>query len=302
MKLFDVIIVGGGPAGISAACWSAELGLSVLLIESGKEFGGQLLRTYNKITNHLGIETNNGREMRDVFVKQMKNQEFETRLNTSVLTIEFEAKYLTTTDGKTLYFNNLIIATGVSRRKLHVPGEREFAGKGILESGKRESEMVSGKSVCVIGGGDAALENALILAECAAKVTLIYRGETLRGRHEFINQISRNPKIEVLKNTQVLEIIGNEKLEAVKLQNSAEFLLPVDATVIRIGVEPNTDLAREKIALDEAGYVKVTQFCETNLENIYAIGDVANSLSPTISTAIGMGSTAAKVIRDKTAI
>jgi thioredoxin reductase (NADPH) len=299
MNDFDVIIIGAGPAGISSACWSAELNLSVLLIESGKEIGGQLLWTFNPIKNHLGVETENGREMRDVFQRQMQNWNFETLLETQVSNIDFDTKTLTTENSKTFAYNNLIIATGISRRKLNVRGEDKFIGNGILESGKRDSEKVRGKNVCVIGGGDAALENALILGETANKVTLIYRGQNFRGRETFLEQISQNPKIEVLKNTIITEIIGEDKIEGLKLKNEKEFTISTDSIIIRIGVEPNTKLFSKTIALDEAGYVKIDHNCETNIQNIFAIGDVANSLSPTISSATGMGSTAAKVIRSR---
>ncbi len=296
---FDVIIIGAGAAGISAGCWSAELNLSVLLIEAGNEIGGQLLWTFNPIKNHLGIETENGLEMCDVFQRQMHNWNFETLLKTQVSSIDFETKTLTTKTSKTFAYKSLILATGISRRKLNVLGEDKFIRNGILESGKRDSEKVREKSVCVIGGGDAALENALILAETAKKVTLIYRGEKFRGRETFIEKISINPKIEVLKNTIVTAIIGENKLEGLKLKNEKEFSISTDAIIIRIGVEPNTKLFSKKIALDELGFVKVDHNCETNISNIFAVGDVANALSPTISSAIGMGATAAKVIRNR---
>jgi thioredoxin reductase (NADPH) len=299
MSDFDVIVIGGGPAGMSAACWSAELNLSVLLIESGKEVGGQLLWTFNPIKNHLGIEAENGSQMRDVFERQMENWNFEIMLETEVLSIDFDTKTLTTETSKAITYNSLVIATGISRRKLNVIGEDKFKGNGILESGKRDSEKVRGKSVCVIGGGDAALENALILAETAKKVTLIYRGEKFRGRESFLDQISQNPKIEVLKNTIVLEIIGEDTIEGLMLKNDKEFIISTDSIIIRIGVEPNTKLFAKSDVLDEAKYVRVDHNCETKIKNVFAVGDVANALSPTISSAVGMGSTAAKVIRSR---
>jgi thioredoxin reductase (NADPH) len=296
---YDVAIIGGGAAGISAACWSAELGLSAVLIESKAELGGQLLSVFNPIKNHLGVETANGREMRDIFVRQMQNFKFDISLDSSVVAVDFDKNFISLCDGKTLYFKALVIATGVRRRKLNINGETEFVGKGIIESGKRDGKTLVGKTVCVIGGGDAALENALILAEFATKVFLIHRRETFRGRNEFLRQISTNPKIEILRNTQIVEIIGNNRVEAVKLKNNTEFILPTDAIVFRLGVEPNTQLFRDKIESDEFGYIKIDGNCETKLRNIFAVGDVANRLSPTISSAVGAGTTAAKVIWER---
>ena len=151
----------------------------------------------------------------------------------------------------------------------------------------------------VIGGGDAAFENALILAETASKITLVHRNEDFRARSEFVKRVQRNSKIEILTNSVVKKIIGNERVEVIEIQNSLTDemkILPVEAVLIRIGVEPNTKIFRGQIELDESGYIKINQNCQTNLQNIFAVGDVANPLAPTISSAVGMGATTAKVI------
>jgi thioredoxin reductase (NADPH) len=293
---YDVVIIGGGAAGISAACWCGELGLSAVLLESNAELGGQLNYVFNPIKNHLGVETANGQEMRDIFVSQMQNFKFDILTNSAVSKVDFDKKTVSLSDGKTLSFKALVIATGVRRRKLNIKGETEFVGKGIIESGKRDGKTLVGKTVCVIGGGDAALENALILAEFAEKVFLIHRRETFRGRNEFLTQILTNPKIKILRNTQLVEIIGSKNVEAIKLKNNAKFILPTDAIIFRLGVEPNIELLRDKIDSDEFGYIKIDGNCETNLRNMFAVGDVANRLSPTVSSAVGTGTTAAKVI------
>ncbi len=293
---YDVVIIGGGAAGISAACWCGELGLSAVLIESNAELGGQLNYVFNPIKNHLGVETANGQEMRDIFVSQMQNWQFDILTKAAVSKVDFDEKTVSLSDGKTLSFKALVIATGVRRRKLNIKGETEFVGKGIIESGKRDGKTLVGKTVCVIGGGDAALENALILAEFAEKVFLIHRRETFRGRNEFLTQILTNPKIKILRNTQLIEIIGSKNVEAIKLKTDTEFILPTDAIIFRLGVEPNTEFFRDKIMKDEFGYIKIDGNCETNLRNIFAVGDVANPLSPTVSSAVGTGTTAAKVI------
>ncbi len=296
---YDVVIIGGGAAGISAACWSAELGLSAVLIEKNAELGGQLLSVFNPIKNYLGVETASGKEMRDIFVSQMQNFKFDILTNSAVSKVDFENKTLSLSDGKTLYFKVLVIATGVRRRKLNIKGETEFSGKGIIESGKRDGKTLVGKTVCVIGGGDAALENALISVEFAAKVFLIHRRESFRGRNEFLTQILSNPKIEILRNTQVVELIGTDQINAIKLKNHAEFVIQTDAVIFRLGVEPNTELFRDKIVSDDFGYIKIDGNCETSLSNIFAVGDVANRLSPTVSSAVGTGTTAAKVIWER---
>jgi thioredoxin reductase (NADPH) len=296
---FDVIIIGGGAAGLSAALWCDELGLSALLLEEGVEFGGQLLRVFNEIKNHLGVEAKDGREMRDRFLKQAENRTFEKRLNAKVSSVDFEEKAVLLENGESLSYRAIVIATGVKRRKLNVSGDEKFKDKGIIESGKRDKDLIKGKSVLIVGGGDAAFENALILSENAAQATLVHRSRDFRARAEFIEQVENNPKIKILTETVVREIIGKEKVEAVKLKNlqtNEDFDIQVEAVLIRIGVEPNTLFLRGKLDLDEKGYIKIDSFCETSEKGIFAIGDAANPISPTISSAVGMGATAAKAI------
>lgn len=297
---YDVIIIGGGAGGISAACWCAELGLKTLLLESRTGLGGQLLWTHNPIKNHLGIETENGRELRDVFAKQAENYNFSLLTGAKVVEADLENKTVILQNGEVFSARALIIATGIKRRKLNVAGEEELKNKGILESGKRDAEKVREKNVCVVGGGDAALENALILAETAAKVTLIHRRKDFRARAEFLEKARRNPQIQILTESVVTGIVGHEKVEAVRVKKQDEVLiLPVEAILIRIGVEPGVELFRGKLNLDKNGYIEVNSRCETSADGVFAVGDVANPFAPTISSAVGMGATAAKVILAK---
>lgn len=302
---YKVIIIGGGPAGISAALWCAELGLKSVLLESSDELGGQLLWTFNAIKNHLGIETANGREMQKVFLKQIQERDFELRTSCEVIEIDTENKRVKLKTGEILSAKNLVIATGIRRRKLNLENEAKFLGKGIITSGKRDGEKVKGKSVCIIGGGDAALENALILSEFAEEVLLIHRRAEFRGRTEFIEKVKQNKKVKVLTETVVTRIIGQESLEALELQNlqtNQFFTQKTDFLLLRLGVEPNTELVKGKIQLDAHGYCLIDSYCQTNLKNIYAIGDVASPLSLTISSAVGMGATVGKIISQQTFI
>jgi thioredoxin reductase (NADPH) len=299
---FDVVVIGGGAGGISAACWCAELGLKALLLEARAELGGQLLWTHNPVKNHLGVEAENGRELRDRFVRQSENYDFSLRTNAEVSLVDLENKTVTLQTGETFSARALIIATGIKRRKLNVAGEENLQGKGILESGKRDAEKVRDVNVCVIGGGDAALENALILAETARKVTLVHRRKDFRARAEFLEKARQNPSIEILTEAFITKIIGREKVEAVEIKNNNKvFILPVEAVLIRAGVEPNTALFRGKLKLDKHGYIEIDSRCETSAEKVFAIGDAANPLAPTVSSAVGMGATAAKVILSKLA-
>jgi len=296
---FDVIIIGGGAAGLSAALWCDEVGLNTLLLESNAELGGQLLWIYNQIKNHLGSEAKNGRELRDIFVRQIETRNFTLRLETKVREVDLEKKSVVLEKGETLFARAIIIAAGIKRRKLNVAGEEKFQNKGIIQSGKRDQNLVKGKTAAIIGGGDAAFENALILAETATKVLLVHRGKDFRARKEFVGKVLENPKVEILTETVLTKFIGNEEIEAVELKNlktGDTKILPAEAALIRIGVAPDTEIFRGKIDLDERGYIKIDSRCETNVKDIFAVGDVANPVAPTVSSAVGMGATAAKAI------
>src|SRR5215213_3141093 len=187
--MHDVIIIGAGPAGLSAALWCDELGLDTLVVERAAEVGGQLLRVYNPVENYLGVRAANGRELRDLFAAQVAEREFDLWTEAEIESVDLRAKRVRLRSGEELQAIALVLATGVRRRRLGVPGEEEFAGRGVLESGRLEREQFAGEDVLVVGGGDAAAENALLLAEVCATVTLVHRGERLRARREFVERL-----------------------------------------------------------------------------------------------------------------
>ena len=296
---YDAIIVGGGVAGLSAALWCDELGLKTLLLEASGEFGGQLLWVYNPVKNHLGIETENGRDLRDVFVRQIENRRFDVCFDTTVKEIDVKNKTIIIANDEKHSAENIILATGIRRRRLNVEGEERFKNKGIIESGKRDHAFVNQKNALVVGGGDAAFENALILSETAASVTLVHRSANFSARSEFVERVKNNRKIKILTETVVRQLIGDERIKSIELENLKSkkiFEITVEAVLIRIGVEPNTNFLRGKLELDEQGYIKINQNCQTSVDGIYAIGDAANPLAPTVSSAVGMGASAAKAI------
>lgn len=298
----QVIIIGGGVAGLSAGYWCAELGVRALVLEKGKEIGGQLLWTYNPIHNHLGVMAANGREFCELVAKQVESSAMEVRLGVEIGVIDLKNKSIELSDGTSVSAHAIVIASGVRRRKLDVPGEEEFAGKGILSSGAKEKEAVNGLDVCIAGGGDAAFENALILAEFARSVTLVHRSANFRARQEFTEKVFAHPKIKIVTGVVVSAIMGNERVEAVEIVNredGSKSELSVQAVLIRIGIVPNTEAFKGQIALDDKSFIIVNEKCETSVDGVYAVGDVANPHSKNISTAAGMGATAANVISQK---
>jgi thioredoxin reductase (NADPH) len=299
--MHDVVIIGAGPAGLSAARWCDELGLDTLLLEQNEEVGGQLLSVHQPIENYLGVRATNGRELRDRFVEQTKDCDFDLWTNVEIESVDLKARRVALRSGEELRSIAIIIATGLRRRKLGIPGEDEFIGRGIIES-SGDRNAFAGKDVCVIGGGDAAAENALLLAEVCPTVTLVHRGKKLRARREFSEQLHTNHCITVFPESVVRRIIGSEQVVAVEIERAGAikpFQMAVQGVIVRIGFAPNTELVRDQVGLDERGYVLVNAAQETSMENVFAIGDVANPLAPTIPGAVGGGATAAKLIASR---
>ncbi|HVG35547.1 MAG TPA: FAD-dependent oxidoreductase [Pyrinomonadaceae bacterium] len=300
--MYDVLIIGAGAAGLSAALWCDELGLDTLLLEQGSEIGGQLLQVYNPIGNYLGVRTANGLELRDLFAAQIQEAEFDLWTDVEIESADLRARRVTLRSGEQLQSISIIIATGVRRRRLGIPGEAEFSGRGVTESATRDRELLSGKDVCIVGGGDAAAENALMLAEVCPTVTLVHRGPRLRARREFAERLKADHRVTVFTESTVERIIGEEEVVAVEILRRGAikpFQMAVRGVLVRIGVEPNTELFREQIHMDERGYVITTGEQETSIGGVFAVGDVSNPLAPTISGATGAGATAAKVIASR---
>ena len=302
MQIHDVIIIGAGPAGLSAAFWCDELGLDTLVLEQDDKTGGQLHRIYNPISNYLGTETDNGQELADKFGAKIDEADFDLWRGVRIDSVDLETKRIKLASGENLQSISLIIASGVRRRQLNIPGEAAFVGRGIIESGTRDAQLFAGKDVCVVGGGDAAAENADLLAKVCATVTLVHRGKKLRARQEFLDRLQNNHCITVFKEARVQRILGTETVEAVEILRAGAikpFQMAVAGVLIRIGVEPNTQLFNDQLKLDDKNYIEVDASQETSIENVFACGDVCNPLAPTISGAVGSGATAAKVIASR---
>jgi thioredoxin reductase (NADPH) len=297
--MYDVLIIGAGPAGLSAALWCDELGLDALVLERNAKIGGQLHSIFNEIENYPAARFENGAAFAESFAAQIADRDFDLWTEAEIESVDIRGKKLALRSGEQLQSISIIIATGVRRRALGIPGEKEFAGKGIIESGTRDRELYAGRDVCVIGGGDAAVENALLLAEACPTVTLVHRGKRLRARPEFAERLHTNHCITVFPESKVTRILGGERVEAVEIQRREgikPFQLAVAGVLIRIGVTPNAELFADQLAFDAEGYIVTNSSHETDSTNVFAIGDVSTPLAPTIVGATGAGATAAKVI------
>ena len=269
------------------------------MIEQAAEIGGQLLKIHCPIGNYPGVDTANGRELRDKIAAQINKLGKVTIWRETVERIDTDTKKVILANGDAVSGRYLIIATGVRRRLLGVPGEIEFGGRGVIESGVREASSTAGTVVAVIGGGDAALENAVILSKHARLVYLIHRRSQFVARKKFVDSARATSNIRMFMSHHVKAIVGNSRLEGIEIENldtREQSALPLDFALIRIGVEPNSDKIRNSVEVDPHGYIIVDSKGETSVHGIYAIGDVANPIAPTIVGAVGDGATAAKAI------
>ena len=283
----DILILGGGPGGIAALLWAHSVGVRAALLETANELGGQLLQMFHPVLDYPGLLPADGAALRDSFKEHLDALSLDYRLGCRIDAVDLANKHVTC-NGATLTARAIIIATGARQRRLGIPGE-ELAWH--LDANAERA--YHNQSVCVIGGGDSAVENANILARTAAHVTLIHRSDRFRARAEWLAAAEAAPNITVLRHTVPLAIHSGS-LEIKKTQTGARQTLATAATFIRAGVVPNTELFAEQIELNEARYVRVFENQQTSLPLVYAIGDVCQPLCLSVATAAGHAAIAVK--------
>ena len=290
-----VIILGSGPAGLSAALYAARAELSPLLF-TGTEVGGQAATT-SIIENYPGFPDGvGGNQLADLFTKNA--EKFGARFEYDMVTAVDLTKrpFKVTTYGKEYYTKTLIITTGASPNKLNVAGEKELIGRGVSYCATCDGWFFRDKKVAVVGGGDSALEEGLFLTRYATSVTIIHRRNELRAGALLQKRAKENPKISFIWDTVVDEIEGQDAVTALKLKNvkTGEFSqLEVDGIFIFVGHNPNTELFRDSLELDEKGYIRNDERMRTNIPGVYAAGEAADSHYRQVITSAGMGAAAA---------
>ena len=295
-ELYDVIIVGGGPGGLSAGMYAKRAALKTVLFEKGLT-GGQINLT-ESVENYPGFENISGFELSQKFLEHAKSYDLEISQE-EVAAVEPGLKFHTVrlADGKIINSHAVILATGGSPRKLGVAGESEYYGKGVSYCATCDGFFFRGKDVVVVGGGDAALEEALYLAKITRRVSLAHRRDAFRASRILQQRISAEDKINVLWNTVITEIKADESgVNAVSLKNTQtgdSEELETDGVFIFIGFLPNNDLVPAGVTLDYNGYVITDEKCETSLPGIYAIGDLRQKFARQIVTAAADGCIAA---------
>jgi thioredoxin reductase (NADPH) len=295
-EMYDVIIVGGGPGGLSAGIYAIRAALKTVLIEKGIT-GGQINLT-ESVENYPGYENITGFELSQKFLEHAKSYDLEI-VQEEVALVEPGLKFhsVRLANGKILNSHAVILATGGSPRKLGVAGELEYYGKGVSYCATCDGFFFRGKDVVVVGGGDTALEEALYLAKITRRVSLIHRRDAFRGSRILQQRVDAEEKINIIWNTVVTEIKANEEgVTAVGLKNTqtgAAQELGTDGVFIFIGFLPNNNLVPAGVTLNYNGYVITDERCETSLPGIYAIGDLRQKFARQIVTAAADGCTAA---------
>ena len=267
------------------------------MLDQASELGGQMLQMRHPTLEYPGFPDKPGAELRDAFVAHLQNYQLNWRLNYQLQSINLQEKYLIAGDER-LDFQALIIATGASTRTLGLPNESEF----VSYCARQDREKLAGKSVCVIGGGDSAVEDSLILAEVCPEVILMHRSDQFRSRKTWLEQAQAHPRITIRTHCEIKKVtqLGAQlslRIYDLTSQKSEELL--VGGLVVRLGIKPNTEIFNGQINLDQIGYIVTDRAQRTSVENIYAVGDACRPVCFSIATAIGHGAIAAKDIAEK---
>lgn len=291
--IYDVIIIGGGPAGLTAGLYAGRAGLSTLILE-GEVPGGQMA-TSDEIENYPGVPSINGAELASIMREQA--EKFGARMEMAEvesLDLEGEVKRIKT-DGETYLGRTVIIASGARPRELGVPGERRFRGRGVSYCATCDGAFFREREIAVVGGGDSAVQEAIFLTRFARKVTLIHRRNELRAVKTLQDKAFRNSKIEFLWDSVVKEIQGGDRVEGLAVRNvqtGKMRVIPADGVFIYIGVQPNSTFLPDSIDQVD-GYVVTDERMQTSCPGVFAAGDIRPKLLRQISTAVGDGATAA---------
>ncbi len=294
-NMYDVIIIGSGPSGYTAAIYAARANLSVLMFQ-GYKIGGQLMDTTD-VENYPGFaEGILGPDMMEIFEAQARRFGTEMLIE-DVTAIDFSKQPFTlTADSGEYQARAVIISTGASAQWLDLPSEDRLKGRGVSACATCDGFFFKGKNVAVIGGGDTAMEEATFLTRYASHVTVIHRRDSLRASKIMQDRAFKNPKISFVWDSEVVEVLGDEALTALRLRNlktDKESTLPFQGLFLAIGHKPNTDLFKGIIDQDKGGYITPVEFTMTNIPGIFAAGDVTDHRYRQAVTAAGDGCRAA---------
>lgn len=288
--MYDIIIVGAGPAGLTAALYALRANKKVIIFEA-KTYGGQILKA-SKVENYPGIENVSGFDL----ATNMYNQ--VTKLNCEIkyeLVKKITKDKEVITDSGKYQGKTIILATGAENRRLNLPNEIDYIGKGLSYCATCDGNFFKGQDVAVIGGGNTALEDAIYLSGICRKVYLIHRRETFRAEDKYIEQLDEYKNIELIMNSQVVSLNGKDAIENIEIKDKEENIRKIDISgiFVAIGQQPKNELFADIIELDEKGYIKSNDGVHTNVDKIYVAGDTRVKELRQLTTAVSDGALAA---------
>jgi thioredoxin reductase (NADPH) len=290
-----VLILGSGPAGLSAALYAARADLEPVVL-TGMEMGGQVSLTY-VVENYPGFPDGiGGQEMVELFKKQAERFGARIEFDTATEVDLSQRPFRVRTYAKEYFADVLIVSTGATPRHLNIPGEKELTGRGVSYCATCDGWFFKEKDVIVVGGGDSALEEGLFLTRYAKNVTIVHRRDELRAGPILEKRARENKKIKFVMDTVVTEIMGDEAVKAVRFKNvksSEECDQPADGIFIFIGHDPNTQLFQGQLDMDDRGYLKTDMLMQTNVPGVFVGGEVGDPHFRQVITSAGMGAAAA---------
>ena len=293
--MYDVIIIGSGPAGLSAAVYAKRAGLNLVVLEKSPMSGGQVLNTY-EVDNYLGMPGMDGFDM------GMRFREHADKLGIKFKTLSVQAiedqgeGKLVRTEDEVLQTRSVIFAAGAVHARLDVPGEERLRGRGVSYCATCDGAFYRSRTVAVVGGGDVALEDAIYLARTCEKVYLIHRRDELRGAFVLQEELKALPNVEILYSHVVEEILGENAVEGLRitdLKTNKQDSLSVEGLFVAVGIHPETELVKRLVSCDENGYVLAGEDCATDMPGLFAAGDVRKKPLRQIATAVSDGANAA---------
>ena len=293
--MYDILMIGGGPAGLTAAIYGARAGLSVAVVEKAAP-GGQITSTH-QLENYPGfVQGISGGEFSQDLLEQARRFGAQVFAD-EIVSLQLEGK-IKTAEGKNGKYQSktVILALGAAPRKLGIPGEEQYVGMGVSYCATCDGAFFKGLRVAVVGGGDTAFEDALYLADLAAEVYLIHRRETFRAQRYLIEKAEKKKNIHFIRQAVPLEIGGGMDLEYIILQNvqtGERQQLAVEGVFVAVGQQPDTALVQGKVELDAAGYIEADENTGTNIPGVFAAGDVRKKALRQVVTAAADGAVAA---------
>ena len=290
--MYDIIIIGAGPAGLTAALYAARANKKILILEA-KTYGGQIVNA-SLIENYPGIADISGFDYATNLYSQVKNLGCDIKYQT-VIRIDDDNTVITNTDK--YHAKAIILATGASNRKLNIPLEDKYVGKGISYCATCDGHFYKDRVVAVVGGGNTALEDAIYLSDLASVVYLIHRRDEFRGEGKYIDEINKKSNIKFILNSNVTKIIGEENLNSIEVTDNSnkKNIIDIDGLFIAIGQDPNNQIFKGLIDLDDNGYIISSDGVHTNRDKIYVAGDAREKDLRQLTTAVADGAIAATV-------